>query len=235
MLRIALVEDEPDVQCQLTEYIHRYEQEAGEKFEMTVFSDGIDIVSDYTGGYDIIFLDIQMRHMDGMTAAKRIREMDQNVVIVFITNMANYAIRGYAVNATDYVLKPVPYFAFSQVLQRAISRVKTLTQSHLMLPIEGGVIKLSTAEVIYIESISRHLVVHTKTKAFTVSGTLKDMEQKLENLHFFRCNNCYLVNLAHVENVKHNDLTVGGYVLQISRPRKKSFMDALADYVGRAR
>lgn len=118
MTRIAIVEDEAAVREQLAGYVQRYTRQYGTPFEVTEFADGMEILEDYRPQFDIIFLDVEMKHLDGMETARRIRERDGGVLIVFITNMAQYAIRGYAVGALDYVLKPVPYFAFSQQLQR---------------------------------------------------------------------------------------------------------------------
>lgn len=232
MIHIAIVEDEEQVRDQLSGYIKRYQEESDEAFEITTFSDGDQIVEDYRAVYDIIFLDIQMKRMDGMSAAERIREKDADVIIIFITNMSNYAIRGYAVDAMDYVLKPVPYFAFSQELKKAVSRLKLKVNDYLLLPVEDGVVRLEARQVSYIESVNRRLVVHAKEQEYTIYGTLKELEEKLGSQYFFRCNNCYLVNLAHVKNVRQNLVTVGAEQLQISRPRKKAFMNALADYVG---
>ena len=116
MIHIAIVEDESIYADSLQEYIQKYAQEQGRQIKVTLHTDGEDIVDNYTGEYDIILMDIQMRFMDGMTAAEKIRKLDEEVVIMFITNMTQYAVRGYQVDAMDYVLKPVEYFAFSQNL-----------------------------------------------------------------------------------------------------------------------
>ena len=120
MIQIAIVEDEEIYVKQLTEYIQKYQTERGKSIKVTVFGDGEDIIENYSGGFDIILMDIQMRFMDGMTAAEKIRQMDQKVIIMFITNMIQYAVRGYEVDAMDYVVKPVEYFSFSQKLDKQL-------------------------------------------------------------------------------------------------------------------
>ena len=117
MIRIALVEDEAEVRAQLQGYVQRHTRQYGTEFAVTEFADGMELLDDYRPVYDVLVLDVEMKHLDGMETARRVRELDKDVIIVFITNMAQYAIGGYAVGALDYVLKPVPYFAFSQ--QRA--------------------------------------------------------------------------------------------------------------------
>lgn len=124
MIRIAIVEDEVRYQEQLIEFLRKFEQDRGENIEVEIYSDGDEIVENYKAQFDIILMDVQMQFMDGMSAAEEIRKMDTEVVIIFITNMAQYAIKGYEVDALDYVLKPISYFPFSQRLNRAIDRMK---------------------------------------------------------------------------------------------------------------
>lgn len=123
MIRLALVEDDELYRSQLREYIDKYSAVSGEKFTVTEFSDGDEIALGYKAVYDIILMDIEMKFMDGMMAAEEIRKVDTEVIIIFITNSPQYAIKGYAVDALDYVLKPVSYYAFSQRLGRAVERV----------------------------------------------------------------------------------------------------------------
>ena len=152
MIRVAIVEDDAEVQGVLQEYVRRYTRQYGTEFEVTLFADGVDILDDYRAVYDIIFLDVEMKHLDGMTTAERIRQMDAEVILIFITNMAQYAIRGYSVGALDYVLKPVPYFAFSQQLMKAVTRLEKRAKRYLTVPVEGGLRRLDTASIYYLES-----------------------------------------------------------------------------------
>ena len=152
MIRVAIVEDDAEVQGVLQEYVRRYTRQYGTEFEVTLFADGVDILDDYRAVYDIIFLDVEMKHLDGMTTAERIRQMDADVILIFITNMAQYAIRGYSVGALDYVLKPVPYFAFSQQLLKAVARLEKRAKHYLTVPVEGGLRRLDTASIYYLES-----------------------------------------------------------------------------------
>lgn len=95
MTHIALVEDDPGCQAQITDYLERYSQESGEQFKLCVFGDGDNILSSYRAQYDVILMDIQMKFVDGMTAAREIRERDDQVLIIFITSLAAYAVKGY--------------------------------------------------------------------------------------------------------------------------------------------
>lgn len=232
MIRIAIVEDDSIYQKQLNTYIGDYERASGESFQVTNFVDGLDIAEDYNASFDIIFLDVKMKHLDGMQTAKKIREYDRNVIIIFITNMAEFAIQGYQVEAMDYVLKPINYFAFSQELQKAVKKVKEKSTFFLHIVKESSMIRLDAATISYIESQGHNVVFHTKDEEIVSRDSLKNLEKKLQGRHFSRCNSCYLVNLAHVERVDKNLVTVAGEELQISRPKKKSFMEDLAQFIG---
>lgn len=232
MIKIAIVEDEHAYAMQLQEYLHQYEAENGEVFEISLFSDGDEIVHKYKPIYDIILMDVEMKFMDGMSAAEEIRKVDSEVVIMFITNMPQYAIRGYAVDALDYVLKPVSYFAFSQRLNRAICRMKKRESKTLSISIKGGTVRLDVANITYIESQGHTLIFHTVSGDYETSGTMKELEADLAELNFYRGNKGYLINLAHVEGIKDGCAVVRGNQLLLSRSRKREFMETLTRYWG---
>ena len=232
MIRIAMVEDEAAVREQLQGYIQRYTRQYGTEFAVTEFSDGVEILDAYRPVYDIVLLDVEMKHLDGMETARRIRELDRDVVLLFITNMAQYAIKGYAVGALDYLLKPVPYFAFSQQLQKAEEKLRRRARHYLAVPVEGGLRRLDTAQIYYMESEGHRVHFYTEEGEFSAPGALKTFEEKLADRPFARCNSGYLVNLAQVKSVQQGLAQVGPYELQVSRPKRKSFLAALADYIG---
>lgn len=181
-------------------------------------------------------LDIEMSEMDGMAAARRIRERDDKVVIVFITAAPQYAISGYEVRALSYLLKPLPWFAFSQELKKSIDMVRRNGDDSMLIETGNGQMRLNLADILYLESIRHTIVIHTLDGKYSINGTLKDMEAKLADRHFFRSNSCYLVNLKHVTGVADQDCIMSDDErLRVSRPRKKAFLAALADYMGGGR
>jgi DNA-binding LytR/AlgR family response regulator len=169
-----------------------------------------------------------------MTAARRIRERDNDVVIVFVTSAPQYAISGYEVDALSYLLKPVGYAAFEQELSRCLLRLRRRERRTLLFTDSEGVVhRIDVADVLYIETVRHRLMIRTLDGDYTVAGALKVMEAELAGDDFFRCNSGYLVNLRHVTGVEGNDCRIrGGVRLQISRPRKKEFLAALAAYIG---
>lgn len=231
MLRVAVVEDDKTYAAQLKEYLARYGTETNHKLSVTLFSDGEDIVTGYSAEFDIILMDVEMTFMDGMTAAEKIREKDSEVVIIFITNMPQYAIQGYRVDALDYVLKPISYFAFSQRIDRALTRVKKKEVNYITVAQKGGRKKLNVEKICYVEVRDHDLIYHSTDGEVVTKGSMKEVEDALDETKFFRCNRCYLVNLEYVEDFRGNDVTVASDVIQVSRGRKKAFLDALNDYM----
>ncbi len=231
MIRIAIVEDDASYSSSLRDYLHKYEAECGEKFEISTYSDGNGIVDGYHSQFDIILMDIEMKFMDGMSAAEAIRNTDKEVVIIFITHTPQYAIRGYEVEALDYIIKPVSYFAFTQRLARAISRMKKREQKSVIISVKGGVVRLTANSIYYIESQGHDLIYHTSQGEYVTSGTMKDSEEALRSLHFFRGSKWYLINLALVEGLEDGAARLkDGKLVSLSRGRKKEFMAALAQY-----
>ena len=221
MVRIAVVEDSEQDRRELLDCLHRYEKEQKLKFSIKEFQDGEDIVTGYSADYDLLLMDIEMTFMNGMKAAEKIREMDKDVEIIFITNAPQYAIQGYKVNALDYMLKPISWFSFSESMGRAISRVKTSAREYITISLKGGKQKLDVAKICYVEVQDHLLIYHTTEGEYSQFDPAK----------FFRCNRCYLVNLEYVENYVGSDVCVNGDVIQVSRSRRKPFLDALNEYL----
>ena len=157
---------------------------------------------------------------------------DFAVNIVSVTNLAQYAIQGYSVNALDYILKPLNYFSFSQHLGRALQYVRKKEEAFLTAAVKGGAVKLALDGIFYIERLGRQLVFHTRTGVYASTATLQQVEKELEGKGFIRCNKGYLVNLEHVDGIQDGCAVVGGDKLLISRGRRQPFLEALTDWMG---
>lgn len=231
MIRVAVVEDEEQYREEFLSYLKRYEKESGQHFRISVFTDGDEITEDYQADYDLILMDIAMQFMDGMTAAEKIRRLDSEAVIIFITSTPQFVMRGYAVDALDYVLKPINYFAFSQRIDRAISRMGKRRRRYISVPVKGGIQKLEVSQLRYVEVQDHDLVYHTARGSVLTRGTLAEAEELLGTEQFFRCSKCYLVNLEYIDGIQNFDILMDNTRIQVSRARKKPLMDALNNYM----
>lgn len=232
MYHIAIVEDEAEFAVQLQEFLNQYKKEHDLQLKISVFGDGAEILKDYQPLYDIILLDIEMPKVNGMDAAEQIRGMDPEVVLMFITNMASYAIRGYEVGALDFVMKPVTYYTFSMKFARALKRVRQKERQQILLTLSDGVKKFGIQQIYYVEVQNRMLHYHTDEGEFVVRGTMQSAERMLTPYSFVKCNHWYMVNLMHVSEVRKNMVTVGGDELEISRRNRSAFLKALTEYMG---
>ncbi len=232
MLQVAIVEDDAKDRERLAEFLKRYEEECQQQIRCSFFTDGLSFISDYTPSYDIILMDIAMPNMDGMSAAHRLRKVDESVCLIFITNMAQYAIAGYEVNALDFLLKPVEYFRFAAKLDKAVQNCNLKKDRTLAFRTGDTYIKVNLSAICYIRSEKHYVFLVTREGEYRVRASMKEMEQQLPPELFVRCDNSYIVNLAYVKRIDRDSAQVGADMIPISRPRRKEFVNAFTRYLG---
>lgn len=193
MLKICVLEDEAAQMERMKAYLQKFQSEHADfEYVLDAYKNAFDLLEHYKRDVDLLFLDIRVPDMSGMEVAHRIREADQNVMIIFVTNLTQYAIEGYSVNAFDYILKPLAYNSFSSKLERAL-RMLSYRSSDITLDLrtrDGGR-RVSADSITYIEISNHDIIVHVGAEQIRQWGTLS-----------------------------------------ISRPRRKEFLNALAQYKG---
>ncbi len=231
MIRAALVDDRKEDLSTLEKLLSEYMRRKNLNISFSCFLDGEDLVTGYTADYDVLFLDVEMQFLDGMKTAKKIRELDREIMIVFVTCNPHYALEGYKVNAMDYLVKPISLAALTACMDRVLEKLNKKPGLTIRIGERGGMRRLDASRITYVEVIDHDLYYHTLDGVFNTKGTISEAEEILSSLAFSRCNRSFLVALEHVEWVRGNDLCVGKDVLQISRTRKKAFLDALNQYM----
>ncbi|MGX8687542.1 MAG: LytR/AlgR family response regulator transcription factor [bacterium] len=239
MIRIAVAEDDRAFRDTCTGYIKRYCAEKKVDAQVFEFEDGMDLLEgqeEKGKSFDILFLDVQMKHLDGFYTAGRIREKDDQAVIVFITTLAQYAVRGYEVDAMDYLIKPLSYERFCPRLEKALQRVSRFQEQYIFLPSGDGKDRVAATSILYID-VDRHtLRVHTKGRTYEMRMPIGKMEEELSPSHFLRCDQSVLVNPRFVVRVGKDTVEVGDdentILLPVSRSRKKQFLQDLAALIG---
>lgn len=232
MYRIAIVEDQPEESRKLIEHLERYCREHDALLQFRTFSDGLTFLECYEPGYDVILMDIEMPHMNGIDVARRLREIDENVCLIFVTIMAKYAIEGYEVRALDFILKPVEYQDVSLKLQRALDMRDKFARKELTVVTPVGMQRFEIDELYYIEVVNHTLYFHTKKGIYMERSTIKQREEKLVQHGFSRCSNSFLVNLRYVRSVVNDRITVNDRSISIGRTKRKKFLQDLTDFLG---
>lgn len=233
MLHIAICDDEKNFVAYLTGLLNQYAAETGEEIKITAYYDGLELIEKYDTTIELIFLDIQMRLVNGLRAAERIRQMDEKVGIIFLTSLAQYGLEGYKYKADDYIIKPIRYVRLKDELTQWIAKHKSDAAPFIVIANDNGRYKIMLKELRYIETSSRKLLFHTGQEAITCYKTMREMEKQLGSQDFVRCHSGYLVNMYYIKRIEKLDiiLTTGEH-LPISQPKRKEFMERLTDYWG---
>lgn len=233
MVNVAIVEDDDNAAKLLESYLKNYEKKQSISFNIKRFSDAVSFLTDYRKVYDIIFMDIEMPDLNGLDAALKLRVFDKEAVLIFVTNMAQFAVKGYEADALDFMIKPINYQDFVLKLKKAISIVSSNAEVQIVVAQVSGFTRLSTKKISYIEVMGHKLNYHTDSEIVSGTGSLSKLEEKLKAYNFMRCNNCYLVNPKFILSVQGYTINMlGGEKLQISIPKKKKFMMELTDWLG---
>ncbi|MBQ8160630.1 MAG: response regulator transcription factor [Clostridia bacterium] len=231
MLLIAITDDDPRDADALRAAVETYCEEQHVSAMVQTFHDGLDLIRS-TEKHDIVFLDIQMGKLDGMETAHLIRKMDQDCILIFVTNMAQFAIKGYEVDALDFILKPVKQASISFVMSKALKRLQQSGHSMFSLKTPDGTVSLSENDITYVEVFDHNLVYHTLRGDYTVRGRLSDVEEKLNSDRFVTCNRSFIVNLRHVTSINTDCLLIGDTRIAVSKSHRKDLMTRFSSFLG---
>lgn len=229
-MSIAIVEDSKTSAKRLSEFLERFSVENEESVRPVWFTELEPFLENYHFQYDIVFLDIELPDGNGMEAAKKLREKDPLVVLIFITHLMQYAVNGYEVDALDYMVKPIRYPAFALKMKRAIRQCREVKDEKILLDTGEQTIRLAASAIKYIEIYKHHIVYHTEDGDYETYGVLKQVESLLPERSFFRIGSSYIVNFLHIEQIGGQYVKVDGKELPISRLRRKEFLEACHRY-----
>ncbi|MBQ7243461.1 MAG: response regulator transcription factor [Bacilli bacterium] len=232
LINIAIVEDD-DADAKLLENSLREIVSLLQKqVSINRFATAESFLANYTPSYDIVFMDIELGEASGLEACKVIRQKDESVIIIFTTNMRQFALEGYSVSALDYLIKPIRKERLASALERALSRLENKKKGEVLLKTSEGLRKVAVDSIRFIETQNHRVIVHLKEEVIDYFGTMKAIVSVLSPTSFALCNSGYLVNLAYVTTVRGESVYIGTEELKISRSKKKTFMASLLAYLG---
>ena len=230
MLRVCIIEDEEYNVTKLEEYLLRFGKENDVSFHIDKYKDGLTFLDSYSPACDLVFMDIQLPNINGMETAKRLRKIDDEVGIIFVTNLIKYAVNGYEVRAFDYILKPLNYYDFSVRMKKFLAVSSLKKKKEIVLCSRGVMKRIAVDGIYYVEVVGHDLCWHTTAGDVVLYGSLVAAAKMLPSLSFAKCNSGILVNLNHVQSLDKDRVLVAGRYLPISRPKKKEFVTAVTNF-----
>lgn len=232
MIRVAIIEDDADDAAELKKNVEDVINGLGNTCEIAMFANPLRFLDTYKPDYDLVFMDIEMPAMNGLEAAKILRQKDKSVVLIFVTNVARFAVDGYTVDAADFLVKPVEPGILRVKLTRALNKIDNGKAERIIIRCKTGACVEIVSRIKYVEVMDHKLLFHTVDKTIAATGSLNKVEAQLKAYGFSKCNSCYLVNLDYVTEINEKTALVGGDRLVMSRGRTKPFMKDLANRLG---
>ena len=231
MIRIAICDDEKHMSDHIRAFVYDFFRKKNREIQLRTFSSGEELLS-YDGQIDILFLDIQMKGMDGMETARRLRADKFQGFLIFITVLKEMVFSSFEVQAYDYLLKPVEEKQFEKTMERLYASMRSVGEDSMLIQkgYEGRIVQKD--EIIFCEIIDRKIYLNL------ASGEVLDYYEQIENLetklgsHFFRCHRSYLINLRHLKGYKNGVAYMdNGREVPVSRLRSKEFSGVILQYM----
>lgn len=231
MLQLAVCDDEKVFRSDLRKILGTELELCGIDYHISEFTSGEELIAGLEkADCQILFLDIEMKGIDGVEAARRLRETKRQMEIVFVTSYADFVFQGYEVRALNYILKPYEPEKIAAVLHTALEALDIEAEKYYVIDQRGGSIRVPLSSVKYFSSERRTVHAVTTEREYTFYEKLSDLETELPDT-FVRIHNRYLVHLKYLEAVRQNTAVVDGEELPVSGSCKSGLSIAFAKYM----
>jgi DNA-binding LytR/AlgR family response regulator len=185
--------------------------------------------------FDVLFLDVEMPDMSGLELLRSLSERPQ---VILVTVKEDYAVEAFAVEVTDYLVKPVRYARFLQAVERVQRRLEAarpsattadepLSDDYVFIKVDGRLIKLDLTTVRWIEAQGDYVKIQTDQNAYLVHNTMKHMEANLPTQAFARVHRSYIVRIDRIMDIEDTSVVVEGKVIPIGRSYRDSLLSRL--------
>lgn len=231
-MRIAICDDSCEFRQQISDYVRPY-QFIYPEIKQKEFSSGEELVGAYSAGqrFDILFLDIKMKDIDGIEAAKKIRSIDRDVLIIFVTGYVDYVPETFRVGAFQFLLKPVSKSEFKRDFERAVDFYK-ISHFKYLVRWKDTTSVIEIKDIYYIEAANRHLTVHTAKSSVECVGRIVQEEKKLVGYNIVKCHRSYMINLCHVKQIDNTKvLLTNGKQIPVSKAYKDTVKVSFNSYL----
>ncbi len=235
MNRIAIVEDKREEAKLLESILSKYKNENDKGFIIDVYKDAFDFLDGYSSVHQVVFMDIELPGLNGIEAAEKLRKLDEDISIIFVTHISDFAIKGYEVGAIDYVVKPVTYSKIKNKMNRLYDIRLMRKRKKILLKTEYVFQTVFLDSIIYVEVEGHYLYYHTLNQSIKVRGTLKEAYLELKAHGFQKCNKAFIVNLAYVDKIEGNTVFLHNLKLEMSRTQRNDFIKRLDEFCLRSK
>ena len=237
MIQIAVCDDEAVYIEKISTLISDYFIDKKEKYEIVSYHSGEELLA-ATGRYSIIFLDIEMEGMDGLETAKRIRENDKQVPIVYVTSHIQYSMKAYTVHPFQYITKPLREEDIKTVFDDYLALLEE-KEEKLMFVTENGMETVEVGAICYFIVTDRNkLVMATKETEYIVCEKLSDVYEKLDKHIFYMAHRSAIVNIKHVVRLEngYDIIMSNGQFCPLAQKKKTEFLEILGrNYLGKVK
>ncbi|CEN23326.1 LytR family DNA-binding response regulator [[Clostridium] sordellii] len=232
VLSIVICDDEEIYRKTLTNYLDCMLEKGS--YKITEFSNGETLINKYPSKVDILLLDVQMDGINGLDAARKIREIDTQVSIIFTTAFSDFMQKGYEVRAFRYLLKPISYDEFSNNLEECLKEVKERSENFITIKdLDSGEFKrIPVNSILYVETDLRNILIHTDDDIYRSNISINKLEKELKDKAFFRCHRSYLINLNKVRGIKQSTVKIKNDELLVSRYKIKELKLRITEGLG---
>lgn len=233
IVHAAICDDEAVFRSQLRSLLEKHSSERGYECVIHEYVSGEDLLTNLDSRTQLLFLDVGMPGITGIETARKINEMPQTIITLFVTSMVQYAIEGYDVHAFAFLAKPVRYPKFAEVVDSAIERLSQTGSRRILVKQGQDTVIVPTSDIYYVESFAHRMKVALQNSELMTASSMKDFEKDLEGCGFFRIHRCYLVNCRHVTSVRDQRVILdNGDDIPLSKQRRQEFMKELDRLIG---
>lgn len=233
MYYITICDDDKVILDQLCTYLKRMEELTGEHFQITCLTSGEKLLSQLPPDTDILLLDINMRPISGLEAARDLRKRYRHLCVIFVTSQVQYALDCYDVHAFGFLRKPIQFGQFRQQITDALELLAARQGVMVALKAGGEIHRYHCNEIYYMEAHRHTISVALQNEKREYGGRLSELEEQLREHDFFRCHKSILVNLRKIQRIGQTELLMlNGDTIPLSRHRRQEFLVAFSQQAG---
>lgn len=232
MINIGVCDDESVHRNRIKEILLDILNTFNVNYEIYEYDSGESLLENYPSNLDILIIDIQMKSINGMDTARKIRENDDNVEIIFMTSFSEFMQDGYEVRAYRYLLKPINENKIMKHITPCIKDIMRKRSNYITLNIRNYIDRIKIDSILYIETSRPNVLIYTNDNMYSIKMSMSKIEKTLKNCGFFRCHASYMINLSKVESMYGNTVKVGGKDIPISKYKVKELKLAITNILG---